>query len=115
MAPAGIRAIDRWANSAKPHALIELPIDHNSNYEVMLHATAHHRPIANGVSGFDPPEYSRIVALAEAWSDGFVPELARIGGQKRTSMVVDPVTKQTHGVAYDLGQAFADRLKVPAE
>jgi polar amino acid transport system substrate-binding protein len=32
-----------------------------------------------------------------------------------TSMVVDPVTKQTHGVAYDLGQELANRLKVPAE
>jgi polar amino acid transport system substrate-binding protein len=32
-----------------------------------------------------------------------------------TSMVVDPATKQTHGVAYDLGQQFAKRLNVPAE
>ena len=32
-----------------------------------------------------------------------------------TSMVVDPATKQTHGVAYDLGAEFARRLNVPAE
>jgi polar amino acid transport system substrate-binding protein len=32
-----------------------------------------------------------------------------------TSMVTDSVTKQTHGVAYDLGQEFARRLNVPAE
>ena len=32
-----------------------------------------------------------------------------------TSMVVDPATSQTHGVAYDLGQEFAKRLNVPAE
>jgi polar amino acid transport system substrate-binding protein len=32
-----------------------------------------------------------------------------------TSMVVDPATKQTHGLAYDLGQEFAKRLQVPAE
>ena len=32
-----------------------------------------------------------------------------------TSMLVDPATKQTHGVAYDLGQQFARRLNVPAE
>lgn len=32
-----------------------------------------------------------------------------------TSMVVDPATKQTHGVAYDLGAEFARRLQVPVE
>lgn len=32
-----------------------------------------------------------------------------------TSMVVDPATKQTHGLAYDLGQEFAKRLQVGAE
>jgi polar amino acid transport system substrate-binding protein len=32
-----------------------------------------------------------------------------------TSMVVDPATKQTHGIAYDLGREFAKRLNVPWE
>jgi polar amino acid transport system substrate-binding protein len=32
-----------------------------------------------------------------------------------TSMVVDPATKQTHGIAHDLGQEFANRLEVPVE
>ena len=32
-----------------------------------------------------------------------------------TSMVVDPITKQTHGVAYDLGREFANRLGAPVE
>ena len=32
-----------------------------------------------------------------------------------TSMVTDPATKQTHGVAYDLGAEFAKRLQVPVE
>ena len=32
-----------------------------------------------------------------------------------TSMVVDPATKQTHGVAHDLGQEFANRLGVAIE
>jgi polar amino acid transport system substrate-binding protein len=32
-----------------------------------------------------------------------------------TSMVVDPATGQTHGLAYDLGQEFAKRLNVPAK
>jgi polar amino acid transport system substrate-binding protein len=32
-----------------------------------------------------------------------------------TSMVVDPASKQSHGLTYDLGQEFAKRLKVSAE
>jgi polar amino acid transport system substrate-binding protein len=32
-----------------------------------------------------------------------------------TSMVKDAKTDKTHGVAYDLGRAFAERLKVPVE
>jgi polar amino acid transport system substrate-binding protein len=32
-----------------------------------------------------------------------------------TSMVVDPASKQTHGLAYDLGREFAKRLNVPWE
>jgi polar amino acid transport system substrate-binding protein len=32
-----------------------------------------------------------------------------------TSMVVDPTTKQTHGLAYDLGRELAKRLNVPWE
>jgi hypothetical protein len=79
MAPAEIRPIDRWVKSAKPHAIVELPIAHDTEYEVMLHATAHHRPVVNGASGFDPPEYSRIAQMAETWSDDLAPELARIG------------------------------------
>ncbi len=79
MAPADERPVDRWAANARPHAMAELPIEHNAEYAVMLRATAHHRPIVNGVSGFDPPEYTRLVDLAEKWSDDLVPELARIG------------------------------------
>jgi polar amino acid transport system substrate-binding protein len=32
-----------------------------------------------------------------------------------TSMVTDPATTQTHGVAYDLGTEFARRLQVPVD
>jgi hypothetical protein len=79
MVPAGERPVDRWAASARPHAVAELPIVHENEYEVMLRATAHHRPVVNGVSGFDPPEYTRLANLCEQWSDDLVPELARIG------------------------------------
>ncbi|MDP9360293.1 MAG: hypothetical protein M3P29_02455 [Acidobacteriota bacterium] len=80
MAPTVERPVDRWARTARPHAIAELPMsDQNGEYEVMLHAITHHRPIVNGVSGFAPPEYSKLVSLAQQWSDAFVPELARIG------------------------------------
>jgi polar amino acid transport system substrate-binding protein len=32
-----------------------------------------------------------------------------------TSMVVDPVTEESHGLAHDLGQEFARRLNVPRD
>jgi polar amino acid transport system substrate-binding protein len=32
-----------------------------------------------------------------------------------TSLLTDPITKQTHGVTYDLGREFAARLKVTVE
>jgi polar amino acid transport system substrate-binding protein len=32
-----------------------------------------------------------------------------------TSQVTDPETKQNHGVTYDLGREFAERLNVPVE
>jgi hypothetical protein len=80
MAPTNVRPVDRWAASAGPHAMAELPmLDHDTEYEVMLRATAHHRPVINGVSGFDPPEYARLVDLAQKWSADLVPELMRIG------------------------------------
>ncbi|MEA2237492.1 MAG: hypothetical protein QOC81_2216 [Thermoanaerobaculia bacterium] len=80
MAPMKVRPVDRWAASARPHAMAELPMsEQNDEYGVMLNATAHHRPIVNGVSGFAPPEYAKLVGLAQQWSDELVPELQRIG------------------------------------
>jgi hypothetical protein len=80
MAPTDVRPVDRWAAAARPHAIAELPMsDQNDEYGVMLNATAHHRPIVNGVSGFAPPEYVKLASLAQSWSDDLVPELARIG------------------------------------
>jgi hypothetical protein len=80
IAPESERPVDRWAAAARPHAIAELPMaEQNDEYGVVLHATAHHQPVVNGVSGFAPPEYSKLVALAQQWSDDLVPELARIG------------------------------------
>lgn len=80
MAPTNVRAVDEWAASARPPAILELPFtEQDAEYEVLLRATAHHRPIVNGVSGFAPPEYRRLVALARDWSPELMPELRRIG------------------------------------
>jgi hypothetical protein len=72
----------QWLAVAKPHALIELPIgEQGSDYGYLLRATAHHRPIVNGISGFAPPEFARLATLAQAnpIADRFVDELRRIG------------------------------------
>lgn len=62
--------------------VVELPINVNdSEYRYMRFATAHHRPIANGVSGFAPPEFERLSSMwhAAVIGDDFVSELRRIG------------------------------------
>ncbi|HEY6136865.1 MAG TPA: hypothetical protein VI670_03790 [Thermoanaerobaculia bacterium] len=56
---------------------LELPIGQGLDYAYMLHATAHHQPIVNGVSGFTPPETLRIASLVN--SDLLIGELKRIG------------------------------------
>jgi hypothetical protein len=58
-------------------AILELPIGQGLDYANMLHATAHHRPIVNGSSGFTPPETLRITSLVN--TDALLPELQRIG------------------------------------
>lgn len=63
---------------AGARAVIELPIESPyREYESLLRATTHHTPIANGISGFEPPEHARLAA--KAYSDDFFAELQRIG------------------------------------
>ena len=73
----------RWlASTPESTAVLELPIaEQESEYGYMLRATAHHRRIVNGVSGFAPPEFQRIASYAHArpLSAKLVPELQRIG------------------------------------
>ncbi|PYQ48719.1 MAG: hypothetical protein DMF59_15220 [Acidobacteria bacterium] len=78
-APTRVPPIYRWIAERRPHAIIELPMSPEREYVALLHATAHHVPMVNGISGFAPPEYIRIAALAEQWSDALVDELRRIG------------------------------------
>jgi hypothetical protein len=67
----------RWlAARDNVHAIIELPIDGiGTEYDAMLHATAHHKPMVNGVSGFAPPArvelsgLSRQVPVPDAFLD----------------------------------------------
>src|SRR5712692_2343269 len=77
MAQTTVPAVERWIAAARPRALIELP--RSREYQVVFASTAHHRPIVNGVSGFTPPEYERVTALTDSWSDALARELARIG------------------------------------
>ncbi|HWW59809.1 MAG TPA: hypothetical protein VN181_00450, partial [Thermoanaerobaculia bacterium] len=73
------REVDTWlASTPTTGAIIELPIDvTGSEAMAMFRATAHHKPIVNGVSGFVPQQHERIAA---SWpGDAFVDELARAG------------------------------------
>ena len=73
----GTPPVYRWIAEARPRAVLELPVGDGFDYVPMRHATAHHRPIVNGISGFSPPEQRRIVSLVG--SDRLLPELRRIG------------------------------------
>jgi hypothetical protein len=80
--PSDTPPVYRWLASAKPHAVLELPIrDLGADYVYLLGATMHHRRIANGISGFDPPELTRLNELSHAKPIGpeLLPELQRIG------------------------------------
>jgi len=58
----------RWLATMPSEAtVLELPMAEGSvEYEYVLASTRHHRPIANGVSGFAPPLYDRLAALTHA-------------------------------------------------
>ena len=50
------RAADRWLAESKAAPLIELPVHRlDVIFIYLLGATAHHVPIFNGISGFEPP------------------------------------------------------------
>ncbi|HWS71145.1 MAG TPA: hypothetical protein VN605_03480, partial [Thermoanaerobaculia bacterium] len=43
--------------------VLELPMTQNAAYEYLWRATAHHRPLLNGVSSYTPPNYARLEAM----------------------------------------------------
>ncbi len=77
MAPSDLPPVERWVAENRPRAIVELPFF--DEYSVMLRATAHHRPMVNGASGFAPQHYAGLVTLANQWSDALIPELERLG------------------------------------
>jgi hypothetical protein len=61
--------------------VVELPLSqHGTEYFAMFHAAAHHKPILNGVSGFAPPDYTRMATLANErpLNDAFAAQLIRM-------------------------------------
>jgi hypothetical protein len=98
MASTQIPQVDRWVAKNRPRAIVELPF--YGEYGAVFRATAHHRPIVNGASGFAPPQYLRVEELIAQWSDQLIPELKRMGV---SHLIV-------HGDAVtDLGRAWLSR------
>ena len=71
----------RWLAETKPRAIVELPMGGFFEYDYMLRATAHHRPMLNGVSGFAPPPFNEAAGAAtkNPIADNFVDILRRDG------------------------------------
>lgn len=71
----------QWIAAEKPRAILELPMGGDFEYTYMLAATAHHRPMLNGVSGFAPPEYLRVMSAShrDPIPEWFSDELRRVG------------------------------------
>jgi MFS family permease len=73
-------AVYRWL-APQDVRIIEVPFDDGeAEFGPMLSATLHHRPMANGASGFAPPEFLRLSSMwhAPEVGDDFVDELRRI-------------------------------------
>ena len=69
-----------WLAEEGRAPIIELPLDTpESEYIYLLRATAHHRPMVNGISGFAPRERLELADKWRAYSDDFTGELRRIG------------------------------------
>ena len=89
-------AVYRWLKTADVRAVAELPMDSlSSEYDYLLYAATHRKPIINGVSGFAPPqrmEFSRLAreapeafldALKTAGVDTLIVHADRLGGESQ--------------------------------
>jgi hypothetical protein len=54
--------VDQWIARQKAGPLYLLPIAGETGYLTIFRATAHHQPMFNGLSSFDPPMYVRLMA-----------------------------------------------------
>lgn len=73
--------VHRWLATQKVNAIVELPLDTGaSEYEALLHSTAHHQRMVNGISGFAPPGRAELGAMSNATPipDTLVDELEKI-------------------------------------
>ncbi|HEX8411431.1 MAG TPA: hypothetical protein VF883_21415 [Thermoanaerobaculia bacterium] len=70
----------RWLSMQNVAAVAELPMDTlSSDYEYLLYATAHHKPIVNGVSGFSPPTRIELSRLSREFTPAFIDALNEAG------------------------------------
>jgi hypothetical protein len=66
LVPLDERAVYEWIRDTPIRgAVVELPVADFAAYEYVWRATVHHKPLVNGVSGFMPPHYGRLVSLFE--------------------------------------------------
>lgn len=75
-------AVYRWLAGAPIRgAVLELPMDHWSNFEYLYRSTAHHRPLVNGTSGFEPALHAKLAEMArgERIGEQLVSKLEEIG------------------------------------
>lgn len=78
MAPVERSPVDQWIGETKAGPVFFLPIDRlHLLYEYMLRATAHHQPIMNAISGFEPPLHRAL--RSEPLSDLTLDRLERNG------------------------------------
>lgn len=70
----------RWLSAQKVAAVAEMPMDVlTSDYEYLLHAAVHHKPIVNGVSGFAPPIRAELSRLSHELGDAYIDALREAG------------------------------------
>lgn len=95
----------KWLATAKPRAILELPMGGDYEYTYMLHATAHHRPMLNGVSGFAPPDYLHVTSAShrDPIPDSLVDELRRVGCELVVVHALSPPVQQWLTRAIDRG------------
>ena len=73
----------RWMNESRSGPTLELPVtgEHFNPYYYMLAATAHHVPILNGISGFEPPVHHDLAdrGMKLAFDDAYTKLLEDVG------------------------------------